>query len=264
MALHYGEHEVVEDDEFADFHVRVDAPFGVRRIVRRQAVFDFDGQVPFKPLPAAHGFALLEWGLNWCVSAHCHQFLMIHAAVVERGGRALVLPAPPGSGKSTLCAALVGRGWRLLSDELALVDLERVELVPIPRPISLKNDSIAAIGRFWPAASIGEPVYETVKGTIAHVAPPPPSVRSSGETARPAWIVLPQFRAGDELSLVPLSRAATFMQLVEAAFNYSVLGHRGFQVLASLVSSCACFRFNYGGDLGAAVRCFDEQLAMKG
>jgi predicted ATPase len=30
----------------------------------------------------------------------------------------VILPAPPGSGKSTLCAALVTRGWRLLSDEL--------------------------------------------------------------------------------------------------------------------------------------------------
>jgi predicted ATPase len=33
--------------------------------------------------------------------------------VVERDGHALILPAMPGSGKSTLTAALVQRGWRL-------------------------------------------------------------------------------------------------------------------------------------------------------
>jgi hypothetical protein len=42
--------------------------------------------------------------------------------VLERGGRALLLPAPSGSGKSTLCAGLAFNGWRLLSDELALLD----------------------------------------------------------------------------------------------------------------------------------------------
>ena len=258
VALHYRAHEIAGDDEFSDFDVDVDPPPGLRRYVKPQAVFGFEGQKPFRPLPAAQAFPLLEWGLNWCVSVHCHQFMMIHAAVVERGGRALLMPAPPGSGKSTLCAALVARGWRLLSDELALIDRESLRLVPLPRPISLKNASIEAIAKFWPEAAIGAPVRDTAKGTVAHASPPASSVRSGSRMADPAWIALPQFRAGDELALAPLSRAATFMQVVEAAFNYSVLGREGFEIVASLVDRCACFRFTYGGDLAAAVACFDE------
>lgn len=58
-----------------------------------------------------------------------------------------IVPAPLDSAKRTLCAALVGKGWRLLSDELALVRLDTGELVPLPRPISLKNASINIIRR---------------------------------------------------------------------------------------------------------------------
>jgi HprK-related kinase A len=104
--------------EFRDFHVRVGPPPGLRRWLRPQINFWYDGHSPFKPLPADHAFALLEWGLNWCVAGHAHHYLMLHAAVLEKNGRAVVLPGDPGAGKSTLTAALMLSGWRLLSDEI--------------------------------------------------------------------------------------------------------------------------------------------------
>jgi serine kinase of HPr protein (carbohydrate metabolism regulator) len=53
------------------------------------------------------------------------------------GGKGVLLSAVSGSGKSTLSAELALNGWRLLSDELALIDSE-VKLVPLTRPVSLK------------------------------------------------------------------------------------------------------------------------------
>ena len=41
---------------------------------------------------AALGFALFEWGANWCLSTYAQAHLSVHAAVVERHGRALLLP----------------------------------------------------------------------------------------------------------------------------------------------------------------------------
>jgi HprK-related kinase A len=258
VALHYGEHELAADSEFTDFHVSVLPAAGLRRWIRPQAVFRFDTNPPFNPLPAGQAFPLLEWGLNWCVSAHCHQYLIIHAAVVERSGRAAIFPAPPGSGKSTLCAALVARGWRLLSDELTLIDVETGAVVPMPRPISLKNASIAAIAGFWPGARMSPVVHETLKGSICHVQPPAASVHRSDDVAYPGWVVLPSYRAGEKPSLAPLSKASAFMRLVDSAFNYSVLGRVGFEILADVVSACDCRQFTYGGQLDDAVRAFDE------
>lgn len=258
IALHYAAHELVAATDFADFHVAVEAPLGIRRFIGPQALFRFEGNPPFKPLAATQAFPLFEWGLNWCVSEHCHQYLIIHAAVVERSGRAMILPAPPGSGKSTLCAGLVARGWRLLSDELTLIDIDRRSVVPFPRPISLKNASIATMTRFWPDAAMSPVVHDTLKGSVGHVRPPVESVRRAAEPARPGWIVLPRFEAGHATELVTMSRPAAFMQLVENAFNYSMHGRAGFDALTDVVTASDCFQFTYGGDLHAAAQAFDE------
>ena len=258
LALHYAQHELAGVDEFADFRLSLHESRGLAHLLKPKAVFGFDGTPPFQPLPAHQGFALLEWGLNWAVAAHCHQYLIIHAAVVERDGRALLLPAPPGSGKSTLCAALVARSWRLLSDELALIDVDSGKVVPIPRPISLKNRSIELIGGFWPEAKMSAIVPDTLKGSVVHVQPPPADVQASRSCPKLGWIVMPRYEADRETRLVPLSRGVGFMQLVDNAFNYSMHGHRGFEVLCDVVEGAQAFEFHYGGSLDDAVRTFDS------
>ena len=255
IGLLYREHPV--DEDFADFHVRIDRPSGVRGWLKPQVQFHFDGRPPFHPLPGDQGFPILEWGMNWCVSTHCHQYLIVHAAVVERGGRALILPAPPGSGKSTLCAGLVHRGWRLLSDELTLLDPSSGHLIPLPRPVSLKNASIEVIRRFAPQAVLSPTVHDTLKGSVAHLKPPVESVHRALDQAAPRWIVMPRYEPGAEASLHLLSKGRAFMQLVDSAFNYHLHGPAGFELMGRVVEGCECYDFVYS-DLEQAAAIFAE------
>lgn len=258
LAELYGQFEVRSAHEaFADFHVSVNPPAGVRRWLRPQVSFYFDGTQPFKPLPRDQAFPMLEWGLNWCVSTQAHHYLIIHAAVVEKNGLAAVLPAPPGSGKSTLTAGLVLSGWRLLSDELTLIHRKTGLIQPLPRPVSLKNASIDVVRRFDPEAYVNRASHDTVKGTVAHMRPPRDSVLRQHEAARPGWVIFPQWQAGAATTLTPRSRAQTFMFLAQNAFNYSHLGADGFRVGTALVDQAACYDFRYS-DLHEAVRAFDR------
>ncbi len=261
IASMYGEFDVASSDVFADFHIEVAHEPGLRRWFRPQARFHFDGQPAFAPLPANQAFPMIEWGLNWCVAAHAHQFLTIHAAVVEKGGRAAVLPAPPGSGKSTLCAGLVQRGWRLLSDELALVDMESGLVRGMARPVNLKNESIDVLHQFAPATVMTPPVPDTLKGTVSLMRPPSDSVRRVREPAVPAWVVLPRYVRGNASVLEPDSRARAFLLIAEQSFNYDIHGLRGFEAVSALMDRCECLRFTYG-DLGDAVRVFDALAAQ--
>jgi len=79
----------------------------------------------------------------------------IHAAVVSRGGAALVFAAPSGSGKSTLAWALLAHGFRYLSDELAPIDLDSMCVHAYPHAIHLKRPPPAPYA--LPAGAIETP-----------------------------------------------------------------------------------------------------------
>jgi HprK-related kinase A len=250
----------LDSGDFRDFHVRIGPPTGLRRWLRPQINFWYDGHSPFKPLPANHAFALLEWGLNWCVAGHAHHYLMLHAAVLEKNGRAVVLPGDPGAGKSTLTAALMLSGWRLLSDEITLIDRDDGQLVGLARPVSLKNASIDVIRHAFPDAVIGSPAYDTHKGTVAHVKPSADSVARVNEKARPAWVIFPRWKQGSAAYLSPHSRADAMLHTANHAFNYSLLGGLGFELNAALMDACTCYDFEYS-NLDEALQVFSELAA---
>jgi HprK-related kinase A len=262
IALLYADYPVDEPGGFADFHLSLHRAGGLRRWFRPQVRFAQEGMTPFKPLPLEQAYPMFEWVMNWCVSHRAHAWLIIHAAVLERHGRAVILPAPPGSGKSTLCAALVTRGWRLLSDEMTLVRLSDGAVLPLPRPVSLKNGSIDVIRGFAPDAVLSTPVENTAKGTIAHLKPPTDSILRAAEPARPACIVFPRFEAGAATSLTPLPKARAFMQVAENAFNYQALGAAGFAALGRLIDTSSQYEFHYSR-LDEAMAAF-ERLAADG
>jgi HprK-related kinase A len=260
IAALYQDYPVLETDAFSDFFVRVFRPSGLRYFFRKQALFAFDQFLPFKPLPYSQALPFFEWGLNWCISGYAHQFLVIHAAVVEKNSRALIFPGFPGSGKSTLCAALINEGWRLLSDELTLVDRVTGNIVPIPRPVSLKNQSIELIKRTYPRSEFSKTVQDTLKGSVGLMKPPTESVKQAGTEALPYAVIFPLFQAGSQLTLTPVPKAKAFMMLADLSFNYNVLGASGFKALTQLVAHCGVYDFVYGGDFNQALACFDELL----
>lgn len=254
----YGQFEVRSAHlAFADFHVQINSPSLLRRWFRPQVNFSFDGEQPFKPLPLDQAYPMLEWGLNWCISMNAHQYLIIHAGVVEKNGLAVILPAPAGSGKSTLTAALILSGWRLLSDELTLIDRKTGLIHPLPRPVSLKNESIPLIRQFSTEAFINRASADTIKGTVAHLRPPKESVRRQHEPAHPGWVIFPKWVATGSTFLSPRSKAQTFMFLAQNAFNYSQLGADGFRVGIRLVEQSHCYDFQYTR-LDAAIAQFNQ------
>lgn len=252
LHLLYFDYPLVTAPAVVDFHISLDRPKNLRRWHRRQVVFSIDGRPVFEPFPANLIFPLLEWGLNWCIAKRCHQYLMLHAAVVEREGRAIIFPAIPGSGKSTLCAALIHRGWRLLSDEFGLVHLEHRNIIPLPRPIPLKNESIAIIRGFASDSIIGPLFPKTRKGTVAHLRPPASSVCRMTEPARAKWVVFPQFKPSSPFEFKQVPKAHSLLRLATNAFNYEVLGAHGFHLVSELIRSCDCYNLIYR-DLNQAI-----------
>ena len=252
----YRDYALAADADSADVDIRIFRSRGLRR-GGSEAQFIVDGTTPFDPFPIHHSLPTFEWGLNWVFAQRMNMWLLLHAAAVERDGKALLLPAYPGGGKSTLAASLACRGWRLLSDEFAVVTGDRGTVLPFARPPAIKNAAIDVLRAFAPEASFGPVIPNTRKGTIAHMRVPRASLARGDASATIGMIVFPEFQANAALSVTRVGGADAFMRLAVHAFNYEILGARGFHMVGELVRSYPCHLLRYG-DLAEAHAAIDS------
>ena len=232
------------EDGFADYSVRLAAPRPWRRWLRPAVTIGGDYWLAdAAPLPLAQALLAAEMGMNLQLALGERRYLLLHAGVVERDGRALILTGESGAGKSTLAALLSLRGWRLLGDEFALLGLDDGLLWPFPRPVSLKNAAIDLLAVEVPAARWGPLLTGTPKGNIRHLLPDAAALAAMDLPARPAAILFPRFGAAAARRPVPASEA--FVRLTQASTNYVALGERGFAALTELVQGVPAVAIDY-------------------
>lgn len=233
------------DSEITDFFLNLYAPSRTRSIFRPQVMADVEGPGPFIPLPSKMTLLMLETAMNWCVASRVRSMLLLHSAVVEKNGRAVILPGQSGSGKSTLAAALVANGWRLLSDEFALIRISDGALVPYPRPISLKNESIERMKAMFPDGTFVGPFTDTPKGTIAYLAAPSSAIENDQVAVMPRAVIFPTYESGASLRSDEWPKAAGLGRIALYSVNYTLLGRAGFEALADLVDRCTIRTVTY-------------------
>jgi HprK-related kinase A len=243
-------------DGLADFTVRLEAERPWRLYLRPSVAIRGDYILPdAAPLALAHGLLAAEMGMNLQMALGQKRYLLLHAATVEKDGRALVLTGESGAGKSTLAALLGERGWRLMGDEFALLDMDDGKLLPFPRAVSLKNGSIAVMEAEVDAARFGPRLDGTPKGAIRHMRPNDEALGRMGEGAKPALILFPRF--GGAAAVRGVGQAEVFMRLTQASTNYVALGRRGFDALTGLVGGTPALAIDYP-DTGTAIGLIDD------
>lgn len=236
-----------------DYSVRLEAVSFLRRFIRPSLAINGDYMLPdAAPLPLAHALLAAEMAMNVQMALGWRRHLLLHASAVEKDGKALIMTGESGSGKSTLSAMLGHMGWRFMGDEFVLLDLVTGEAMPFPRPISLKNDAIAAMQAQVAADRFGPRMRGTPKGDIRHLVPPYKAVQSMGVPARPALLLFPSF--GFDAAVRPVAPSEVFARLTQASTNYVALGEAGFHALTGLVKDVPARAIDY--------RNGDEALAL--
>ncbi|MEP4890985.1 MAG: HprK-related kinase A [Aliiglaciecola sp.] len=228
-----------------DFSVSLVFESFLRRFIKPQISFYSDQHSPFKPLPISQAAAVLEWGMNWCIAAHEYGRLLIHSAVLVKNGKAIIFPALPGSGKSTLTAHLGLSGWQVYSDEMAIIDTSSCEVSPLYRPVCLKNNSIDLVKEWHPNALFSPICRDTQKGDVAHVKVSNWKQYSTLQPAQIVAVVFPKYSPETELTIYQLSQLDAFNTLSKNAFNYNVLGATGFDAVAKIIQSSSLFEIQY-------------------
>ncbi len=102
-------------------------------------------------------------GTAW--SAVCYQrgLLLLHAGVVQSGGGAIAFCGKSGAGKSSASAWLVGRGWRLLGDDLCRFETTHDAAIVYPSTPRLKLWREALEAMSWPAEGLEQDHFRLEK-----------------------------------------------------------------------------------------------------
>jgi len=191
--------------------------------------------------------------LFWVTVLRDHAyFLNIHAGVVSDGTACVVLPAPPGSGKSTLTASLVHAGFEFFSDEIALLQDTTLHVFPVPLAICVKDSGIEALADRFPQVRT-LPLHRRGDGKRVAYMPPPAQRRPSSEHPRPVRaLVFPRFEPGARTSLEPLPRAEALQRLLSQCLVVAQpLNVDRVETLVRWISGIPCYALDYGSTEGA-------------
>jgi hypothetical protein len=145
----------------------------------------------------------LEQGPVVALEHHLRGYFMLHASSVSRGGHALAFMGGPGTGKSTLAAWMVQRGFELVSDGMTLVPPHSNMLWRGPVRFKLSDESIGALGLSTDGAFVNERALKR----FVHV--DGSSVESQAELKTVYWVV-----DGDSEEVTNLCPQAQLMALL--------------------------------------------------
>lgn len=184
----------------------------------------------------------LEWMINWQVIQQRADLAQLHAATVAFGGDALILPGHPGSGKTTLAAGLLSRGWSYLCDEFALIDPATLKVHPFPRALCIKEPSFPVMDRLGLRLCRKTPYQKAAKGRVAFLSPLDVRPDAVGGSSSVRWVIFPMYRVGAAPTLMPVSRAQAVYMLGQQCFNFPVYAGRMLDILSDVVRKADCYR----------------------
>ena len=195
--------------------------------------------------------ATLEWAIaSVAVDVLGEGYLLLHAAVAATDAGAILLPGGSGSGKSTLAAGLAAAGFRLGSDEVAVIDPLSLDVLPFVRGICVKEGSRAPLASAYPALLTDAPHHRFGGEEVWYLCPPPEVWLPAPTPIRS--VVIPRYAAGAETRLEPLSRSAALQILLQQSFSVPKHGSFGIGTLTDLLQDVTCYRLTLSS-LDAAI-----------
>jgi Coenzyme PQQ synthesis protein D (PqqD) len=189
----------------------------------------------------------------WVTTVNNHEyFLDIHAGVISDGSTCILLPAAPGSGKSTLTASLVHAGFQYFSDEVALLEEGTFNVFPVPLAICIKSTGMDVLAETFPILRTLE-VHLRGDGKQVTYMPPSAGWLPASNDSRPvAALVFPRYTPGASTSFVPLSKGDALKRLlVECKVVSTPLDIAKVRALIEWISRTPCHSLSYGSTDGA-------------
>ena len=178
--------------------------------------------------------------------------IALHAGSVEKDGRVVILPATAESGKTTLTATLVARGYRLFSDEVTSLDYEG-QAHPLPFCMNIKEGSWPVLAADYPELQNRE-THKRFDGQNIRFLPPK-NMHTGRQKA--SHIVFPRYTPGAATTLTPLSAKEALARIKDASYQVQYnMDERKFEKILQNLIALPKYELLYS-DRDEAVRAID-------
>ena len=180
--------------------------------------------------------------------------LYLHAAMLRDDAGAMLLPAPPHSGKTCLAAALAGAGFTYCTDETTLLAPHSFHARGLRTALTVKNTAWHLLQPLYPDLQ-ALPAHRRGDGKVVKYLRPPEPIMGADPDApcRVRSIVFPRYVAGGSNELVPVPRVEALRHLMDECVAMRLaLTPAEVRGLVDWLGSVDCHALTYG-DLPAAV-----------
>lgn len=191
----------------------------------------------------------VDWLLN-----NSHDAITVHAALLSRGGKGIVIVGPSFAGKSTLAIALWRNGWSLLCDDTVFIDTVGQTASPAPRRVSLRHGSRELVGEpAWKQISNTPSCIETAKGLFFHPHEVSESEKEKSTALSAIFFLARMDSVLGEAELKAINPAKGALSLLPYAFNARILPFvEGLRKVTPLLETVPAYDLGRG-DLKAMV-----------
>jgi len=245
--------EVVDDGRVVIHQRRISTIWIDRQAGEIHACFASAERLPLFDRGKPFHFALAVWHRDIGVP-------LVHAAVIARAGRGLLVPGMGGSGKSTVAITCALAGFSYVGDDTVALDASDPSAIRahgVYCSTTLEPAHMARFPSLAPHAVAGEP-SDDKHLVILNGLLPNPILQSTPLSA----IVLPRIVSSRESHLGPASRANALRRLAPSTLLFFPgWGAGQLEFLSRVVNALPCFELEMGQDLDRVATCLSSLTA---
>lgn len=169
--------------------------------------------------------------------------VLLHASGVSYKNTSIIFPAIGGSGKSTLCAALIKNGFSYINDDVIPVDYKTGNLISIPFCIGVKQGSWKVLEKYY---SNIQQLHTFGKNNLNIKYLPPPKASQFNKIHRPKFLVIPSYNKGSECIIEKVTPIDGLKAIIEGESLLKLpLDNNSIKRLIVWIEGLECYKLKY-------------------
>jgi hypothetical protein len=164
--------------------------------------------------------------------------IAIHTATIQVEGSIAMLAGSSQAGKTTLSLALARRGFKVAGDDVALVEPETLNVLPIPRCFHVDDRGAALL-------EAGGPPLPAAWSRFRFIVPNDFGAPAESP-GRPRWFIFMRGPRAEHPTIAPVSQAEMSGRLLSECGQGPLSDSETIAVICSLTAAASCFTLTPG------------------